>query len=79
MKKKISIALSMILVVCVIMAQTVTAFAASPLMTIGDATATPGSTVSIPISISDNPGLVSINLYVNYDESVFSLSSRDEV
>ena len=41
-------------------------------LTIGTVAATPGSTVSIPFTISKNPGIAGFNLTVNYDRAVLT-------
>ena len=39
-------------------------------LTIGTVAATPGSTVSIPFTISNNPGIAGFNLVINYNKDV---------
>lgn len=78
MKKKLSAAFAVILAVCILMTQAVcfTAFADSdgtPSITVSSAATKAGDTVDVTITMSNNPGLVSANLYVNYDADVLSL------
>lgn len=40
---------------------------------ISNATASAGDTIDIQVKLSDNPGFISANLYVKYDESVLTL------
>lgn len=45
---------------------------------IGSAAAMSGETVTIPVSIANNPGVVSLKLSVNYDASVLELISYEK-
>ena len=47
--------------------------AAEPTITVGSAKGNAGDTVDVTITMSNNPGLVSMNLYVNYDTDVLKL------
>lgn len=83
MKKKLSAVFAMVLAVCVLMSQTVyfTAFADSdstPTIVVSSETAKAGDTVDVTISMENNPGLVSINLYVNYDADVLKLEHVED-
>lgn len=78
MKRKTSIAIAIILAVCVLMTQAValTAFAETPeapMIIVSNPTAAPGDTVDVTITMSGNPGFVSANLNVNYDSNVLKL------
>lgn len=78
MKRKLSAAFAVIMAVCILMAQAVcfTAFADSegtPSIVVSSAEAKAGDTVDVTITMSNNPGLVSVNLYVNYDADVLKL------
>ncbi|MBQ7365311.1 MAG: hypothetical protein IJW46_06910 [Clostridia bacterium] len=46
--------------------------------TVGSCDAVPGETVSIPISLSSNPGFVSMSLSVTYDASALTLISYED-
>lgn len=77
-KKKLSAAFAMIMALCLLMTQAVsfTAFADSdnaPSIVVSSAAAKAGDTVDVTITMSNNPGLVSANLYVNYDADVLTL------
>lgn len=78
MKKKLSAVFAVVLAVCILMTQAVyfTAFANSegtPSITVSSAATKAGDTVDVTITMSNNPGLVSANLYVNYDVDVLTL------
>lgn len=78
MKKKLSAAFTVILAVCILMTQAVcfTAFADSesmPSIVVSSAETKAGDIVDVTITMSNNPGLVSANLYVNYDADVLKL------
>lgn len=78
MKRKLSAAFAVIMAVCILMAQAVcfTAFADSedaPSIVVSSTEAKAGDTVDVTITMSNNPGLVSANLYVNYDADVLKL------
>lgn len=78
MKKKLSAAFAVILTVCILMTQAVcfTAFADSegkPSIVASSVATKAGDTVDVTITMSNNPGLVSANLYVNYDADVLTL------
>ena len=78
MKRKLSAAFAVIMAVCILMAQAVcfTAFADSedaPSIVVSRTEAKAGDTVDVTITMSNNPGLVSANLYVNYDADVLKL------
>lgn len=78
MKKKILRTLAIVLTVGILMTQAMffTAFAESPdsqAIVVSSAQAKAGDTVDVTITMSGNPGLVSINLYVNYDADVLTL------
>lgn len=68
-------AFALIISFCLLSAvSTISCFAAAtPQITVGNAQGKPGDTVDITIKMSDNPGFVSANLYVKYDESVLTL------
>ena len=53
-----------------------TAYAASPTISIGSASVKAGDIVTIPISISDNPGITSLDFHVEYDSSVMTLKGK---
>lgn len=76
MKKKLSAAFAVILAVCILMTQAV-CFSASaegaPTITASSTAAKAGDTVDVTITMSNNPGLVSVNLYVNYDSDILTL------
>ena len=48
-----------------------------PTVTVNPATAKVGETVSVVISIKDNPGLVGLQLSLDYDANVFELVSAE--
>ena len=52
------------------------AYAASPTVSIGSASAKAGNIVTIPISISNNPGITSLDFHVEYDSSVMTLKGK---
>ena len=53
-----------------------TAFAASPAITISSATATPGDSVDLTVTISGNPGITSIDFSVQYDQTQLELTAK---
>ena len=53
-----------------------------PTFVVGNATASNGDTVQIPISVVNNPGIASIVIQASYDESILTLSEvsfNDEI
>lgn len=68
---------SLVMIVCLLMSfDMLSCFALSsktPSIVIGSARGKAGDTVDVTITMSDNPGFVSANLYVNYDEDVLTL------
>lgn len=55
-----------------------TVSAASPAISASNAETAPGKTASIDISISDNPGIISLRVYVDYDSSVMHIADSME-
>ena len=48
--------------------------AEKPLFVVGDATAKNGDTVTVPVCVYNNPGIVGLHVYANYDESALTLT-----
>ena len=71
---------SLLLIVALMFVQMVipTYAADSMSFTVGSCDASPGETVSIPISLSSNSGFVSMSLSVTYDTSALTLISYDD-
>lgn len=70
---------SLILIVCLLMfSDMLSCFAVSsktPSIVIDSARGKAGDTVDVTITMSDNPGFISANLYVNYDEDLLTLKN----
>ena len=49
--------------------------AAAPTLTVGSASAKPGETVSVPVTVSGNPGINSFSLAFDYDASQLNLTN----
>lgn len=77
--KKTSCIFSLVMIVCLLMSfDMLSCFALSsktPSIVIGSARGKAGDTVDVTITMSDNPGFVSANLYVNYDEDLLTLKN----
>ena len=77
--KKTSCIFSLVMIVCLLMSfDMLSCFALSsktPSIVIGSAREKAGDTVDVTITMSDNPGFVSANLYVNYDEDFLTLKN----
>lgn len=77
--KKTGCIFSLVMIVCLLMSfDMLSCFALSsktPSIVIGSARGKAGDTVDVTITMSDNPGFVSANLYVNYDEDVLTLKN----
>lgn len=66
--------LSIVLMLALLLSLTATALAApTPTVSISSAEAKPGDTVTLTVSIENNPGLAACILYVFYDTDVFEL------
>ncbi|MCI8497225.1 MAG: hypothetical protein HFE85_03100 [Clostridiales bacterium] len=50
----------------------------SALISLGDATAKPGQTFTIPVTLEKNPGISSMLLQISYDSSVFQLTNATD-
>jgi len=50
--------------------------ASKPTLTLSGASAEPGDTVTLTVSIKDNPGISATTLYLYYDTAVFSVDER---
>ena len=73
MPKKI---LSVVLAVMILLSATMIAYAAgTPTVTVNFATAKPGETVTLNVSISSNPGINTFSLSFDYDKNVLELIS----
>lgn len=77
--KNTSCIFSLVMIVCLLMSfDMLSCFALSsktPSIVIGSARGKAGDTVDVTITMSDNPGFVSANLYVNYDEDLLTLKN----
>lgn len=72
MVKKIT---ALLLAVAISISMTAVAFAAgAPTITVSSASAAPGETVTLNVSLSDNPGINTFSLGFNYDETRLSLT-----
>ena len=78
MKRKISLSIALILAICIIIAQMVTVFAASPSLSVGGVSGEPGDTIEVPVVIANNPGVVAVRLMIKYDDSVLTLKSVED-
>ena len=68
-----------LLLFCLLFSNTIIVHAADSMsFTVGICDASPGETVSIPISLSSNSGFVSMSLSVTYDTSALTLISYDD-
>ena len=68
-----------LLLFCLLFSNTIIVHAADSMsFTVGSCDASPGETVSIPISLSSNSGFVSMSLSVTYDTSALTLISYDD-
>ena len=47
--------------------------AANPTVSLSEKTAAPGETVSVEVTLADNPGFVGMNLYIDFDSQVLTL------
>ncbi len=47
------------------------------LFTVGDATSVPGGQITVPVSISNNPGITFAQISIEYDEAIFEVVSID--
>ena len=69
------------LVICMFMAQVVSAHAAeeytNPTLIVSDAAAEAGTQVHVTIEMVNNPGIINMALNVDYDDTVLSLVSTD--
>lgn len=76
MKKTFCFLMSILItiMVCVPVVQA----AGTPTITAGSASGKAGDTVQIPISIQDNPGLIAMRLYVQYDASKLKLEDAQD-
>lgn len=45
----------------------------TPTMTVGSVTAKPGETVTVPVTVTNNPGISAFTLSVDYDSSAMTL------
>lgn len=63
------------LLVAYMMVQGVSAQAAAPAITVSNETAAPGETVSVAISLENNPGIASAKLQVEFDTQILTLES----
>lgn len=52
------------------------AYAASPHVTISHAEAQPGDEINLTVSISGNPGITSVDFFVDYDTKQFELTAK---
>lgn len=70
---------TLVMIVCLLMlSDMLSCFAVSsktPSIVIDSARGKAGDTVDVTITMSDNPGFVSANLYVNYDEDLLTLKN----
>ena len=73
MLKKLSKPILIILALTLILCLCGGAFATgTPTVSLGEVRATPGSTITVPVTISSNPGLASMKLLITYDASVLT-------
>lgn len=77
MKKRIfPLILSLVLIATCMPSFSGEAFAASPAIKISSAAAKPGDSVNLTVSISENPGITSIDFSVQYDSAQFTLTGK---
>ena len=72
MKKLLAICLS-VLLICAAMPFAFATAAEEPTIVVSDAEGKAGETVSVTVSLKNNPGIVSARLFVGYDDSVLEL------
>lgn len=65
--------LSVFLVVLISFSMVTIAVAAAPMISISDVSGKKGDTVNVKIQISDNPGIISLRMFVSYDKDVLKL------
>ena len=53
--------------------------ASSLIISAGEVTAEPGGTVTVPVSVTQNPGIVAVMLRITYDEDVLTLQTENGV
>lgn len=70
MKKIISLLLSVFMILSTISPLSVTAEIDSPTITVGSVTDVAGSTVIIPVTVENNPGILGATLQLTYDEGL---------
>ena len=77
MKRRIS---AIFLTIALLFTLTSTALAAesTPTVQLSSATAAAGDTVSVSISLANNPGIISLRLSVSYDTSVMTLTGIED-
>ena len=74
MKRFLSLLIVVVLAVtCIASAAT----AAAPVVSVSSATAAPGETVTLNVSLSNNPGFATYRMGITYDESALQLQSID--
>lgn len=69
MKKTISAVLSMIMALLIILPISVSA-SGSTAFTVQSVTGEPGTTVNVPITVENNPGILGTTLQITYDEGI---------
>ncbi len=77
MKKFALTCISLLIAVITVMSLTVLCISAAgtPKVAVNDTTASAGSTATLTVSLSDNPGLIVMRLSLEYDEKYFTVDS----
>lgn len=75
-RKLLSLMLMMTLILTCMLSFTVEVFAVSPTVHISSAVAKPGESVDLTVSISNNPGITSIDFSIQYDSSQIELVAK---
>ena len=65
--------LSVFLVILISFSMITMAVAADPMISVSEVSGKKGDTVDVKIQINDNPGIISLRMFVNYDKDVLKL------
>lgn len=80
MKRTISLLLTVIMILCLVPLNAITAFATNTaIIKVEKVSATPNSTVDVAVSITDNPGIASIGLTLSFDEALTLIGASNGV
>jgi len=82
MKKRFSSVMAILLVLCMLVAQVpATVFAVAqttPTIVVSDAVGASGSSVEVTVGLENNPGIVSMTLYMTYDAEKLTLTKVED-